>query len=267
MQRHRIVSGSSISRSIGNVFLDGEAKGVYDNPMADFRNRTTGKSLLKPRYILILLVIVVVLFVFLISRFMVPRIIGRPASIDHGCTYEQGMRIMVHAKGYINTDLTYDGSYFQGGYPPDDIGVCTDVVWKGMQGLDVNFKDEIDKDVESDFTPYSSVIAEMDPNIDFRLVPVLRVYYDRHAVSLTTDPSNLLDWQPGDLVVFEDEHIAVVSCLRNPLGYPYLIQHGRDPAADEDRLLVGNDLIITGHYRWPQTITIGGANEESTDNN
>ena len=24
----------------------------------------------------------------------------------------------------------YDGSYFEGGYPPDDIGVCTDVVWR-----------------------------------------------------------------------------------------------------------------------------------------
>ena len=27
----------------------------------------------------------------------------------------------------------YDGAYYDGGYPPEDIGVCTDVVWRAFR--------------------------------------------------------------------------------------------------------------------------------------
>ena len=40
---------------------------------------------------------------------------------------------MMAAKVYIsNENLRYDDSYFAGGYPPDDIGVCTVC---GMEGV------------------------------------------------------------------------------------------------------------------------------------
>ena len=250
-----------------NYFLDCIPNRGYDSRMVERKQRKLDAFILKPRLFAILILIFVVLFMVLVSRFAISQIKKSHVAPDHGCSYEQGMRIMIHAKGYINTDLTYDGSYFQGGYPPKEIGVCTDVVWNGLRGLDVDLKSRIDQDVDEHFPAYASVISQPDPNIDFRLVPVQRVFYDRNAVSLTTDPSNLLAWQPGDFVVFEDEHIAVVSCLRNALGYPYLIQHGRDPAGDEDRIINDNELKITGHYRWPQTILIGGTNEESTDHN
>ena len=42
---------------------------------------------------------------------------------------EQGFMITMAARAYIsNEELRYEDTYFAGGYPPDDIGVCTDVV-------------------------------------------------------------------------------------------------------------------------------------------
>ena len=68
---------------------------------------------------------------------------------------------------------------------------------------------------------------------------------------MTTDINNLLAWQPGDIVTFESSHVAIVSSIRNIWGRPYIIQHGKDPAAEEDRIYASDGMEISGHYRWP----------------
>ena len=217
----------------------------------------------RPRFYVFTAVFVSLIFLaaFLILQAVLPKDhgvhVGAPAfKTEQGLSYEQGLRVMLAAKKYINTPgLTYDASYFVDGYPPKKIGVCTDVIWNGLAAVGVDFKSLVDSDIDRHFDRYSAVISVKDPNIDFRYVPVLRTYLDAHAIRLTTDPSNLLAWQPGDIVIFQDEHTAMVSCLRNLLGYPYVIQHGKDPAGDEDRLYNDSGLVLTGHYRWPQTIT------------
>ena len=73
------------------------------------------------------------------------------------------------------------------------------------------------------------------------------------VIASVSDPDAVLAWQPGDLVTFESSHIAVVSNLRNIWGRPYIIQHGKDPAAEEDRLVASDGMEISGHYRWPVT--------------
>lgn len=166
--------------------------------------------------------------------------------------YLQGWQIMMASKAYImNPDLRYDGAYIAGGYPPDDIGVCTDVVWKGFMGAGINLKDLVDKDIEENFDAYKHVISTPDPNIDFRLVPRLEVFFERNAEVLTTDLSNIIAWQPGDIVIFESSHVAIVSNVRNLWGMPYIIQHGKDPAGEEDRIFASDGMKISGHYRWP----------------
>lgn len=166
---------------------------------------------------------------------------------------EQGNNIMLAARIYIsNKDLRYDDQYFAGGYPPDDIGVCTDVVWKGFRGIGVNLKNLVDSDIARNFEAYNEKgTVNADPNIDFRLVPTLEVFFERNAEVLTTDVDNLLAWQPGDIVTFESSHVAIVSNLRNIWGRPYIIQHGKDPAAEEDRIFASDGMEISGHYRWP----------------
>ncbi len=167
--------------------------------------------------------------------------------------FEAGMKIMMAARDYIHSDLTYVDTYFNGGYPPDNLGVCTDVVWKGMLGADVIIKDLMDRDVADNLDAYKNVISIPDPNIDFRLVPRLEVFFERNAEVLTNDVTNLLQWQPGDIVTFESSHVAIVSDLRNLFGYPYIIQHGKDPAAEEDRIFASDGMKISGHYRLRDT--------------
>lgn len=165
---------------------------------------------------------------------------------------EQGFRIMMAARVYIsNGDLRYDDSYFAGGYPPDDIGVCTDVVWKGLEGIGVNLKDLIDQDISENFQAYEDIVSIPDPNIDFRLVPQLERFLERNAVVLSTDVDDYFAWQAGDIVTFESSHVAIVSSLRNIWGRPYIIQHGKDPAAEEDRIFASDGMEISGHFRWP----------------
>lgn len=174
------------------------------------------------------------------------------AKDDLRAQYLQGYQMMMASKAYIsNPDLRYEDTYFTGGYPPDDIGVCTDVVWKGFQGAGINLKNLVDKDIMKHFQAYSDVISTPDPNIDFRLVPRLEVFFERNAEVLTNDVNNLLAWQPGDIVTFESSHVAIVSNLRNLWGQPYIIQHGKDPAAEEDRIFASDGMEISGHYRWP----------------
>ena len=209
---------------------------------------------IKPRFFLILSLLLCLLIGSTVFAFLRSDGKGEENGDSLREQYLQGFSIMMAAKVYIsNENLRYDDSYFAGGYPPDDIGVCTDVVWKGLAGIDVSLKDLVDADIAENPQAYSQVVSVPDPNIDFRLVPVLEVFFQRNAQVLTTDPDAVLAWQPGDLVTFESSHIAVVSNLRNIWGRPYIIQHGKDPAAEEDRLVASDGMEISGHYRWPVT--------------
>ncbi len=142
----------------------------------------------------------------------------------------------------------YDGSYYDGGYPPNSIGVCTDVVWRAFKNAGYCLKDMVDADIKANTDQYPAVHNSPDPNIDFRRVPNLKVYFSRHAISLTLDTSKLEEWQPGDIVVFSSTHIGIVSDKRNKDGIPYLIHNSGQPNREEDGLLKQKE--ITGHYRF-----------------
>ena len=163
----------------------------------------------------------------------------------------QGWKIAMAARAYISDeDLRYVEDYVAGGYPKENTGVCTDVVWNAFSSLGISIKTMVDKDIEQHPEAYASVIEYADPNIDFRRVPVLEVFFERHAESLTTNVNDVWAWQAGDIVTFESSHVAIVSSLRNVWGRPYVIQHGKDPAAEEDRLWAIDGMEVSGHYRW-----------------
>lgn len=165
---------------------------------------------------------------------------------------EQGEKIAMAARAYIsNENLRYDESYVAGGYPEENRGVCTDVVWSAFMKNGISLKYLVDKDIEMNPKAYAAVIRVPDPNIDFRRVEVLEVFFERNAQRLTTDLDAVWEWMPGDIVIFESSHIAIVSDFRNVWGRPYVIQHGKDPAAEEDRLWASDGMQVSGHYRWP----------------
>ena len=153
--------------------------------------------------------------------------------------------IMLGARAFVETDPKYDGSYFAGGYPPEGVGVCTDVIWQGFMAAGYTLKDLVDADISENREAYPEIDTP-DPNIDFRRVRNLRIFFARRAESLTLDPNEIVEWQPGDIVVYP-KHIAVVSDKRNKKGQPYIIHHGGQPVLEEDAL---TRMEIVGHYRW-----------------
>lgn len=155
----------------------------------------------------------------------------------------------------------YRSAYYRGGYPPDNEGVCTDVIWRAFKNAGYNLKEMVDRDIRAHLAEYPRVNGKPDPNIDFRRVPNLQVFFKRQATVLTNevkpgDIENLREWQGGDIVVFGPPlyHIAIVSDKRRPDGVPLIIHNAAPYTKEEDALLYWHQNIskIIGHFRWPK---------------
>ena len=158
--------------------------------------------------------------------------------------------ILYGAKAEAKRKPTYQSAYYSGGYPPETEGVCTDVIWRAFRDAGYSLKDLVDQDIQENLEAYPRVEGKPDPNIDFRRVPNLKVYFERNAQSLTTDLTQIEQWQPGDIVTFGTTHIGIVSDLRNQKGVPYLIHNAGQPKREEDVLEVWNHFNpISGHFR------------------
>ena len=145
----------------------------------------------------------------------------------------------------------YKSEYYAGGYPPDDEGVCTDVIWRALKNAGYILKDMIDEDIRNNINEYPRVEGKPDSNIDFRRVPNLMVYFERNHISLTTDLNKIEEWQPGDIVVFGNDHVGIISDKRNKRGIPYLIHNGGQNNREEDGLEFYNEnwKKISAHFR------------------
>lgn len=141
----------------------------------------------------------------------------------------------------------YDSAYYAGGYPPDNRGVCTDLIWRAFKEAGYSLKDMVNEDIArypNDY-PY---IETPDPNIDFRRVINLNVFFEKYALKLTTDITDLAAWQAGDIVVFGgDRHIGMVSDKRNRQGQPYILHNNGQLKREEDYLTKAQP---TAHYRF-----------------
>lgn len=147
---------------------------------------------------------------------------------------------------YIRTRPKYKSKYYETGYPDDGYGVCTDVVANACFASGYDLMKLVQEDIAAHPDEYD--LEEPDPNIDFRRVKNLKVFFKNTAVSLTTDIYDIEQWQGGDIVIFEG-HIGIVSDRRNENGVPYVIHHN-DPAQvsyEQDILEKRNDLVA--HFR------------------
>jgi len=155
---------------------------------------------------------------------------------------------LLGAKQEARRRPVYNESYWEGGYPPDGLGVCTDVVWRAFAHAGYDFKQMIDNDIERYRNDYVLLYDIADPNIDFRRVPNLRVFFEKYAIELTIDPYDISSWQPGDFVFYGDRHVAVVSDLRNQSGVSWIIHNSDDHDEYEEDYLIMDDL--NGHFRF-----------------
>lgn len=159
------------------------------------------------------------------------------------------------ARKEISRKPTYRSAYYAGGYPPENEGVCTDLVWRAFLRAGYDLKSMVDKDILLATSEYPNVRGQPDPNIDFRRVPNLMVFFRRHATALTIevkpwDAANLKEWQGGDIVVFGSgfDHIGIVSDRRYPDGVPMVIHHGFLHPTEDDALRYWPGGI-SGHFR------------------
>lgn len=158
--------------------------------------------------------------------------------------------IMQGARDYIATEPVYNEyGYYDGGYPDDGTGVCTDVIWSAFRAAGYDLKAMLDQDIEAHPDWYPG-IDWPEPNIDFRRVANLDDFFAHHAVSLTCSLDEPEEWQSGDIVVFgAREHIAICSDRRRIDGIPWIIHHG---SLEEGPVEVNamNRSPVTAHYRW-----------------
>jgi len=156
--------------------------------------------------------------------------------------------ILNNVRDYISTKPKYKSKYYETGYPNDEYGVCTDVVANGLKGAGYDLMELVNQDIINNKEEYN--IETIDKNIDFRRVKNLAVYFENNSISLTTDITQIEEWQGGDIVIFEN-HIGIISDKRNKKGTPFLIHHANPLQVqyEEDVLELYGQNSIIGHYR------------------
>ncbi len=166
---------------------------------------------------------------------------GRPDSLD----------LMVGARMDAENMPAYDDQYYVGGYPPEDIGVCADVIWRAFRQAGYDLKSMVDADIKKRPDAYTE-IDRPDPDIDFRRVVNLLVFFRECSPALTVDIKETEEFMPGDIVVFGNKfgkpvHIGIISDKRASDGTPYLIHNSGQEEREENVL---DTLIMIGHFRF-----------------
>jgi len=167
--------------------------------------------------------------------------------------------ILEGARKEIADKTKYRSEYYQGGFPPDDEGVCTDVIWRALKDAGYDLKTDIDEDIRENAEDYPRVNGSPDPNIDFRRVKNQHIFFKKYGLELTTevipyDAENLQQWQAGDIVVLErTDHIAIISDKRRKDGVPYIIHNANSRPKEQNLLMQWSEANhIIGHFRYPK---------------
>ncbi|WP_243394538.1 DUF1287 domain-containing protein [Bifidobacterium parmae] len=159
--------------------------------------------------------------------------------------------IVAGARRDAESRPTYDDGYYEGGYPPDDRGACTDLVWRAFKAAGYDLKAMVDADVAADPASYAAVAPNPDPNIDFRRTGVLDVFFSKYGEKLTLDPKDYAQWQGGDIVVFQNvKHIGVISDKRDADGTAFVLHNMGQRQRENDYLAFRTHMTVTGHYRF-----------------
>jgi uncharacterized protein YijF (DUF1287 family) len=155
--------------------------------------------------------------------------------------------ILLSAREYLLTKPKYKCLFYEGGYPPDGEGMCTDVIWRAFEGAGYSLKEMIDADIDQNTGAYPGVNGRPNPDIDFRRIRNLYAFFKRNAISMPLDIDQTDQWQPGDIVVL-NSHIAIISDKRDKNGVPFILHHAGQPVVEENALW---RYEIVGHFRWP----------------
>lgn len=179
---------------------------------------------------------------------------GHRASVL-GSYYER--TLVERARLELTNVTVYDNTWMEtSGFPMGDVpsnrGACTDVVVRSLREIGIDLQPLVHQDMKRDLDAYGA--RRIDYHVDHRRVGTMFTFFTRHAMSLSTDPRDVADFRPGDIVFYtwtwgksgNPEHVAIVSDKMGPRGMPLLIQNGGPKPVENDSLDHGK---ILGHFR------------------
>lgn len=175
----------------------------------------------------------------------------------------QGAKLELKKKA---KNIIAEGSvnYFEGGDPPQDKAVCTDIIARAFTNAGYDLRMLVGNDIRDNFGEYPWELWEVkvvDLNIDYRRPQNLIIFFQRNAKSLIIDidpkkSKNLLQWLPGDMVFWDVnrngsvDHCGILSDRPNKEDIPYVIHNYIEPGytVEEDVL---QKWLVVGHFRFP----------------
>ncbi len=165
--------------------------------------------------------------------------------------------IVARARLEIDRVTVYDNTWLEtSSYPMGDVpanrGACTDVVVRSLREVGVDLQELVHDDVSRDLHAYN--LTSIDSNIDHRRVSTMFTFFQRNAMSLTTDVRDKNAWRAGDVVFVAwqwmrgaaPEHVGIISDKIGPRGLPLVIENGGPKAVEQDSLGHGK---VVGHFR------------------
>ena len=160
--------------------------------------------------------------------------------------------ILNAAKKFAENNPKYVSKYYENGYPPDNEGVSTDVVWYSLKGAGFYLKDMIHYDITKLDKKNEYKIDIPDNNIDFRRTGNIELFLTRYGIKLTNNFNDFYEFMPGDIIIFDNgDHVAIISDKRSENGIPYIIHNrGNGQKEKEEDFLETTDMVITGHFRF-----------------
>lgn len=165
------------------------------------------------------------------------------------------------ARNRAQSNVTYDGRYFNIDYPngdiPSNLGVCTDVIIRSYREVGIDLQELLHIDIKNNFNKYPikkhwPTQRRADSNIDHRRVPNLEYFFSKHGLSLPVT-NNKKDYKPGDIITWDlmgssPWHIGIITdMISEKTGNPIIVHNiGKGPILDDVLFL----FPIRGHYRY-----------------
>jgi len=155
-------------------------------------------------------------------------------------TMEQA-RIIARARSEVTRGVRYSSTW----QLQPDRGACTDLVVRALRAGDIDLQRLVHEDIMA--LPGAYGITRPDPMIDHRRVSTLLVFFERNGIALSTDPHEVNEFQPGDVVFFGPRrHVGIVSDKIGRRGLPLVFENGGPRAIESDSL---DRRPILGHFR------------------
>lgn len=180
--------------------------------------------------------------------------------------------IMLGAKKQLEVEaknillLPDEPNYYQGGDPPRDLALATDIVARAFREAGYDLRELVNEDINQNFDRYPLRANwnqnYSDPDIDYRRIQNLEIFFRRNGEPLTAifnpaEEDNLQQWLPGDVVFFDmdrdgyTDNVGIISDSTTRSGTPKVIYNYIEPGYTVEKDILGKEKI-TGHYRYPK---------------